>query len=75
MTANPFVVFMSNLAGRTIRVIAGAILVLVGFFAFGPGVARDIVVAVGAVIFLAGALNFCLIAPFFRAPFLGKDVR
>jgi hypothetical protein len=28
-----------------------------------------------AVVFLAGALNLCLFAPLFGAPFLGKNVK
>jgi hypothetical protein len=31
-----------------------------------------ILAIVGAVVFLAGALNFCLIAPLLKAPFSGK---
>jgi hypothetical protein len=74
-TANPFVVFMSGTAGRAVRIVAGIVLVLVAIYLVAPGVGRDILAVVGVVVFLAGAVNFCLFAPLFGAPFLGKDLR
>ena len=68
-----FVVFMSNPAGRISRVVVGLVLILVALCAT-IGVTREVLVAVGIVVFLAGALNVCLFAPLFRAPFLGKNI-
>lgn len=65
---------MSNPVGRIIRVVAGIIIALAGVF-FLHGIGRDVLIAVGAIVFLAGALNFCLFAPLFGAPFLGKDLQ
>lgn len=67
----PFARFMANPIGRSARVIAGAVLMALGLLAV-HGAASVVLVAVGAVAFLAGAVNFCLIAPLLRAPFLGR---
>lgn len=74
-TDSPFVVFMSNMPGRRLRIVAGIILVALGIY-FGPsGLARDVLIGLGVIVFLAGALNVCLFAPIFGAPFMGKDLR
>ena len=64
--------FMANPIGRVVRIIGGLILVALGVIAV-HGVIAGVLTAVGIVVFLAGALNFCLIAPILRAPFLGRD--
>ena len=65
--------FMANPIGRVVRIIGGLILVALGVIAV-HGVIAGVLTAVGIVMFLAGAVNFCLIAPILRAPFLGRDV-
>jgi hypothetical protein len=65
-----FARFMAGPIGRGARVVIG-----VGLIAWGislGGTTAMILAVVGAVVFLAGALNFCLIAPLIKAPFLGK---
>lgn len=67
-----FAKFMSSIWGRLLRVVAGLGLMywaymLTGFWVY-------VLVVVGAVVLLAGALNFCIFAPLFGGPFRGKDV-
>ncbi len=66
---------MSHPAGRWTRAVAGIVLVALAFTLLAAGVGRDVLIAVGVVVFLAGALNVCLFAPLFGAPFSGRDVR
>ena len=61
---------MANPVGRGIRVVAGIALIVVGVIIGSIG--GYVLVAVGAVAFLAGAMNFCLIAPLINSPFSGK---
>jgi Protein of unknown function (DUF2892) len=65
-----FAKFMAQPVGRAIRVIAGVVLISVGLSM--SSTVGYIVAALGAVAFLAGALNVCLIAPLLKAPFSGK---
>jgi hypothetical protein len=53
---------MANPVGRGVRIAAGIALIASGLFA-AFGFATVVLVAVGAVAFLAGAVNFCLLAP------------
>lgn len=66
--------FMASMAGRLLRVVAGVALVWVGYSMVG-GTGGWVLVALGVVMFLAGALNFCLFGPLFSAPFWGKDIK
>jgi len=54
--------------------VVGIILALVGLFALG-GVGGAILAVVGLVMLLAGALNFCLIAPISKAPLFAKNIK
>ena len=65
---NGFVGFMRSTIGRVIRIVAGLALMWWGFFG-GAGV---IVGIVGIVVFLAGAVNFCIFAPLFGRTIWGK---
>lgn len=67
-----FAQFMAGPIGRGVRVVAGIALVLIGLLIV-EGTGGLILAAIGVVVFLAGALNFCLIAPLIGAPFSGKD--
>ena len=67
-----FARFMANPIGRVARIIGGLFLVAFGVFVV-HGVIAGVLIAIGIVMFLAGAVNFCLISPILRAPFLGRD--
>lgn len=69
-----FARFMSSTAGRLIRILAGIALILIGLMSVG-GTAGIILAAVGLVPLVAGLFNFCVFAPLFGGPFLGKEVR
>lgn len=71
---NPFPKFMASTAGRLIRIIAGLVLVVVGFFVM-HGVGGWIVGIVGLVPLLAGLFDFCVFAPLFGAPMSGPKIR
>lgn len=66
-----FAQFMAGPVGRGVRVLAGIVLVIAGL-AVGSAVGWVLAI-VGVVAFLAGALNFCLLAPVLKAPFRGKE--
>ena len=69
-----FLKFMANPFGRGIRMVAGIALIATGLFVVGNtlGIA---LAAVGAVVFLAGAVNLCLFAPLARGPFWGGQLQ
>ena len=69
-----FARFMSSLAGRLLRIIAGIALVIVGL-ALVHGAGGIILAIVGLVVFAAGLFNFCIFAPLFGGPFWAKDIR
>lgn len=68
-----FARFMSSTAGRLIRIIAGIALIGVGLFVV-QGIGGIVLAVVGAVPLIAGLLNFCVFAPIFGGPFLGRNV-
>jgi len=67
-----FAQFMSTPVGRGIRVVAGLLLIALGIAAGGVGGA--ILVVVGILPILTGALNVCVLAPMLRAPFSGRGM-
>lgn len=69
-----FLKFMANPVGRGVRILAGLALVAIGLFAVGHALGIALAV-VGIVVFLAGAVNFCLFAPIARGPFWGRQLR
>ena len=69
-----FARFMSSLAGRLLRIVAGIALILVGL-AVVHGAGGIILGIVGVVVFAAGLFNFCIFAPLFGGPFLPKDIK
>lgn len=69
-----FARFMSSLAGRLLRIVAGIALIVVGL-AMVHGTVGIILAIVGVVVFAAGLLNFCIFAPLFGGPFLPKDIK
>lgn len=66
-----FAAFMARPAGRALRIAAGLALVAAG--SQSTGWARVALPIVGAVPFMAGALNLCFLAPFLRTPVRGQD--
>jgi hypothetical protein len=70
---NPFVKFMASPAGRITRVVAGIVLVVLGFFMHSVG--GTIVAVVGLVPLVAGLFDFCIFAPLFGAPMSGQKIR
>lgn len=64
--------FMASTAGRLVRIIAGIVLIAVGFIV--GGTAGWVIGIVGLVPIAAGAANVCLLAPILGAPFKGSDV-
>lgn len=66
--------FLATTTGRLVRVVIGAIIVLVGLLAFDGAIAW-IIMLVGLVPFMAGAFDVCLAAPLFGLPLRGGDIR
>jgi hypothetical protein len=70
-----FAKFMSSGTGRILRIVAGLALIAVGVFLM-QGVWGIVVAVVGAVPFLAGVFDVCVIgALFLGTPFKGDDLR
>jgi len=67
-----FVKFMAHPTGRWARVIAGVAIAAVGVY-LAAGAWTIVLITVGAVVFLAGALNYCIFAPLFGGPFNGRQ--
>lgn len=67
--------FLSGPAGRGVRVVAGLALIAVGLGPVGGGMTGYIIAIVGLVPIAAGAFDFCLLGPLFKAPFRGADIR
>ena len=69
-----FARFMSSLAGRLLRIVAGIALSVVGLVVV-HGTVGIILAIVGVVVFAAGLFNFCIFAPLFGGPFLARDIK
>ena len=73
--------FLASRNGRIIRIVVGAILVLLGLFVdFNPGgtgigAVGIILIIVGLIPLLAGIFDVCVFAPLFGRPFSGKKLR
>lgn len=66
--------FIASANGRIARIVAGAILILVGILGLGD-TAGWIVAIIGLVPLLAGVFDVCVFAPLFGLPFKGIDLR
>ncbi|HMM43662.1 MAG TPA: DUF2892 domain-containing protein [Thermomicrobiales bacterium] len=66
--------FLATTPGRLLRIVLGAVIVLVGLLAF-DGALAWIITIVGLVPFMAGAFDVCLAAPLFGLPLRGGDIR
>jgi Inner membrane protein YgaP-like, transmembrane domain len=69
-----FARFMSSLAGRLLRIVAGIALIVIGL-AVVHGTGGIILAVIGLVPLVAGIFNFCVFAPLFGGPFLAKDIK
>ncbi len=70
-----FAKFMSSGLGRGLRIVAGLALIAVGIFLM-DGIWGIVVAVVGAVPFLAGLFDVCVIGRLFLGtPFKGDDLR
>jgi hypothetical protein len=69
----PLAKFMAGPIGRGARVVVGIVLMAIGAFALS-GAGEAVLIVVGAVVFLAGALNFCLVGPIVGASLSGRKV-
>jgi len=66
--------FLASMAGRWTRIIAGAALIVWGYFGLS-GTTGIIVILIGLVPLLAGISDVCVFAPLFRLPFGGAQLR
>jgi hypothetical protein len=66
---------MASSAGRITRIVAGLVLVALGFFVVDNTVVGVILIVVGLVPLLAGIFDVCVFAPLFGNPFSGKKIR
>lgn len=69
-----FARFINTLAGRIIRLIAGAVLIVWGYTQLDQTLGIVLIV-VGLIPLLAGALDLCLISALLGGPLSGKKVR
>ena len=69
-----FFSFIATPAGRAVRIIAGLVLVLVGWFVL-TGAWGWVVAIIGLVPLLAGIFDRCVFAPLFGLPFVGERLR
>jgi uncharacterized protein YjeT (DUF2065 family) len=69
-----FARFMSSLAGRLLRIVAGIAIIVVGLVVV-HGTVGIILAIIGLVVLAAGLFNFCIFAPLFGGPFWAKDIK
>lgn len=69
-----FAKFMAGGIGRSVRILAGIVLIAIGLLVV-KDTAGLIVAVIGVVPILAGVFNVCLIAPIIGAPFSGRAVQ
>lgn len=65
---------MASKTGRIVRIVAGLVLVIWGWFGLS-GTTGTIVVLIGLVPLVAGLFDFCVFAPLFGAPLSGSKIR
>ncbi len=69
-----FIRFMASTAGRVVRFLAGAALILVGL-ELVRGTGGIVLAIIGLVPLLAGTFDLCVLAPLFKLPFSGRRIR
>jgi hypothetical protein len=72
MTA--FFGFIASPMGRTVRIVAGLILIAAGLW-WVNGVGGSLLVIIGLVPLAAGVFDRCVFAPLFGLPFGGESLR
>ena len=72
--ATPLAKFLAGTAGRTVRLLAGVVLVIAGLTWLG-GTVGLIVAIIGLVPIAAGLFDFCLLSALLGGPLRGRDVR
>jgi hypothetical protein len=71
---NPFVSFMQTPAGRAFRIVWGVAEIAAGVVAIG-GPAGYVIAGLGLVPLGAGLFDICVMAPIFKVPFSGPEIR
>lgn len=66
--------FMASTAGRMLRFVVGALLIL-GGLAWVGGTAGTVMAVIGLIPLLAGTFDLCLLAPLFKMPLSGRRIR
>ena len=66
------VTFMASPTGRIARIVAGLVLIVLGLVIGGGGIVLSII---GLVPLIAGATDKCFLAPLFKQPMNGADIR
>lgn len=69
-----FIHYMASAKGRQLRILIGAILIVIALANWGD-LAQLYIALGGAILIAAGTLDFCLLAPFFNLPMSGKKIR
>jgi hypothetical protein len=69
-----FIWFMASVPGRVIRFLAGAALILAGAW-WVHGTLGLVLAVVGLVPLFAATFDLCLLAPLFKLPLDGREVR
>ncbi len=69
-----FFAFMASVPGRATRVIAGAVLIYLGFAVIG-GTGGTVIGLVGVLPLMAGAFDRCIFAPLGGLPVAGASMR
>ena len=69
-----FARFMSSLAGRLLRILAGIALIVIGLIVV-HSTGGIILAGVGLIPVVAELFNFCVFAPLFGAPCIHKDIK
>lgn len=67
--------FMSSMAGRVTRGVAGLFIFLLGVLIVSSNPLWVIAIVVGFVVMAAGLLDFCIFAPLAGKPFMGPKLR
>lgn len=73
VAASPFGQFMVSTAGRVVRGVAGIVLIVVGVVISGVG--GWVLAGFGAILLLAGVLDFCLVTGLIDNVWSGREVR
>ncbi len=65
--------FMASWTGRILRIIVGAVLIVLGLSMVSAW--GYVIAVIGLIPFLAGLFDWCLIAPLLKMPLSGKAIR